>query len=308
MIAQNLETLTLAQAQASAIKAVLALSSAETWIEDFREIPLMKDMVKKMLEGKKLKFILPAFPAKSPSRLKTAGIEPDMGEVIALMELNNMCKKISKVHAAGAEVVICSDGRVFSDVVMVDDETIDVYQRGIDEIIRNFNLEHLSTFSMDDLHPDLKGPELRDRLNWQFAKSVDEVRHLVRTDSQYNSLFNGIHRFMVEDQLGVSAKSKNQINKEMKEKTYELLRRSDAWSALLKHYMKDTLRFSIHPYPLTHEKFGIKLLPTSTKWATPWHNVCVKKEGKYELMHLSAAKAIGAVEKKFGGKYVFFEV
>jgi pyoverdine/dityrosine biosynthesis protein Dit1 len=308
MIAQNLETLNFAQMSAIAIKAVLKLSSADSWVDDFREIPLMKDMVKKMIEGQKLTFVLPAFPAKSPSPYKTSGIHPDMGEVMALTELNDMCKKISEVHPAGAEVVICSDGRVFSDVVMVDDETIDVYQRGIQEIIDNFNLTHLSTFSMDDLHPELSGTELRERLSWQFGKSVEEVRHLVRTDSQYNSLFNGIHKFMVEDQIGISTKSKNQINKEMKEKTYELLRRSDAWSALLKHYKKDTLRLSIHPYPLNHEKFGIKLLPTSTKWATPWHNVTVKKDGKYELMHLREAQLMGATEKKFGGKYVYFEL
>lgn len=308
MNAMTYETLTFAEASAEAIKAVLKLSSAESWNEDFRDIPLMKDMVKKMMAGQKLTFVLPAFPAKSPSPLKTSGIHPDMGEVMALSSLNEMCRKISEVYSGGAEVVICSDGRVFSDVVMVDDETIDVYQRGIQEIIEGFNLVHLKTFSMDDLHPELSGPELRERLNGQFAKCVDEVRHLVRTDSQYNSLFNGIHKFMVEDQMGVSVKSKNQINKEMKEKTYELLRRSDAWSALLKHYMKDTLRLSIHPYPLTHEKFGIKLLPTSTKWATPWHNVTVKRNGKYEFMHKVQAENLGAVEKRFGGKYVYFEV
>lgn len=299
------------QAIATAFKALAKLSNHDETIKDFRHIPIMKKIAEQMNEGKTLKFLLPAFPAKSPSPKKTAGIHPDMGEVLALTGLNEMCQKIAKAYAPGAEVIICSDGRVFSDVVMVSDEVIDQYSEWIDLIIKEFSLTHLSTFSMDDLYKELSGPELRERLVWKFAKSIDEIRFLVVNDDDFRNLFNGVHKFMVEDQLSLENNngiSKNQINKKTKTLTYELLRRSDAWSNLLLEEFGDTLRLSIHAYPLTHEKFGVKLVESSEKWATPWHNVAVKKDEQFELMHLSKALELGAKQKQFRGKYVYFEI
>lgn len=286
------------------------LSNHGEVIYDYHNIPIMQKVRAQMAERKTLQFLLPAFPAKSPSPLKTAGHHPDLGEVLALNNLNEMCKKISNIYEPGAEVVICSDGRVFSDVVMVSDEKIDEYSEWIKSIIIEFEFNHLSTFAMDDLHQDLNGPELRERLVWQYAKSLDEVRFLVTNDDDFRGLFNGVHKFMVEDQMGLPENaniSKNQVNKKTKGLTYELIRRSDAWSNLLTAHFDDALRLSIHAYPLTHEKFGVKLVHSSEKWATPWHNVTVKQNDTFELMHLSEAKKLGATQELFRGKYVYFQ-
>ncbi len=310
MYAQQM-TENLNQAIAVAFKELAKLSNHDNSIQDFREIPIMKKIAAHMNEKKTLQFLLPAFPAKSPSLEKTAGVHPDLGEVLALSALNELCKKITEVYEPGAEVIICSDGRVFSDVVMVDDETIDQYSEWISNIIREFKFTHLSTFAMDDVHRDLKGPELRERLLWQYAKSVEEVRYLVVNDADFKGLFNGVHKFMVEDQNGLAENkvlSKNQLSKKAKNLTYELIRRSDAWSNLLTDQFDDALRLSIHAYPLHHEKFGVKLVSSSEKWATPWHNVTVKKGDHFELMHHSKALKLGAKKNHFGGKYVYFEL
>lgn len=303
MLARQLDTFH--EASATAVKAVFKLANFTGEIEDIQEIPLMRKLVEKMMNGERLVFILPAFPAKSPSPHKTTGILPDLGEVIALKSLNDMCGEISGAYAPGAEVVICSDGRVFSDVVSVSDETITAYAEGIDEIIRDFNLSHLRTFSMDELLPDKKGDDLREELLTQYSMTTEEVREKARTNP---SLFNGLHRFMVEDQAGLSDLSKNQISKLMKEKTYELMKRSDAWSALLEEKFTDVLRLSIHPYPLRHEKFGVKLVTSSSNWATPWHNVTVKTPQGFELMPKWKALEMGASMKNLGEKYVYFEI
>ena len=304
---QNLEEINFAITTAFA---ELSKLSNHDNVDNYYQIPIMKKMAEQMNEGKRLQFLLPAFPAKSPSPLKTAGIHPDLGEVLALSNLNEMCKKISSLYAPGAEVVICSDGRIFSDVVMVSDEDITTYSEWVKSIIVEFDLKHLSTFAMDDLHIDMNGPELRERLVWQYAKSLDEVRFLVINDDDFRNLFNGVHKFMLEDQAGLPENvglSKNQINKKTKVLTYELLRRSDAWSTLLLEHFDDALRLSIHSYPLTHEKFGVKLVYSSEKWATPWHNVVVKKNETFELMHFSEAQKLGAKKELFRGKYVYFQ-
>ncbi len=306
MMAQRIEVEFAPNTETMVMSAVMKLSHHDLPF-DFREIPLFDKIQNLIAENKKLSFLLPAFPAKSPSPAKTSGILPDMGEVVALMNLQKMCDEISEHYPAGAEVIICSDGRVFSDVVDVSDDIIDQYADGIDGIIHEFNLTSLKTVSMDDLYPHYTPVELRNKLLKEFAPSSEAIVERVATDMNSQRMFNGMHRFMVEDQRGRSQVSKTQILKAMKPKTYELMRRSEAWSKLLEVFFPESLRLSIHPYPLEAEKFGIKLLTTAKKWATPWHNVMVRSEGRFELMPLSDAEVFGAQQKFFGGKYVYFE-
>lgn len=286
-----------------------AYSNNQGQVENLSMIPLYENIFDKVAAGKKLVFLLPAFPAKSPSPEKTLGHLPDLGEVLALSELNSICEKITALYPVGAEVVICSDGRVFSDVVSVSDENIDQYSEGIKNIIEEFNLSHLSTFSLDDLYPELSNDELREKLMKEYAKSESEIKFYVQHDSNWKNLFNGIHRFMMEDQAVFHPeKSRSQLQKETKKLTYELVRRSDAWGELLSAHFHGELRLSIHPYPLYHNKFGIKMVQSSNKWATPWHNVTVKSGDTYQLMHLSEAQKLNPTRHMFKEKYAYFEV
>lgn len=306
MLAQELSDFDLAQEIFQLLLEHAELTETSNFLPS---IPMYERIQGALCRNDKLTFILPAFPAKSPSPQKTSGILPDLGEVLALNKLDQLCDRITAIYPPGAQVLICSDGRVFSDVVRVPDEHIDLYSEGIDNIIEEFKLTNLATVSMDDFFPMLVGEELRALLLSKWAKSLDEVRTLVTHDQNYKRLFNGIHRFLSEDLLTLEPeKSRTQIQKETKLATYELLRRSDAWSQFLEENFPGTLRLSIHPYPIHHEKFGIKLLLTSKKWATPWHNVVVKVEDRFELMHMSEAIALKARKMLFKEKYVYFEV
>ncbi len=290
---------------------VLELASHAGSIEHSAQIPLVQKIIQKMLLRQPLDFILPAFPAKSPNLTKTSGIHPDLGEVLALAKLNRMCERISAVYAPGAQVLICSDGRVFSDVVLVNDQEIDVYSDGIREIIRDFALAHLQTFDLEDAYPVPDGPTLRKRLVDEYALSLEQVRALVQDDTDYRGLFNGVHKFILEDRIDLPQNqdlSKNQVAKQAKQATYELLRRSDAWSMLLKHRFPDALRLSIHAYPLQHEKFGISLVPAAERVATPWHNVTLYHGAGHELMHCRQALALGAQKKFYKEKYAYYEI
>ena len=103
-------------------------------------------------KNEQLNIILPAFPAKSSNRDKTLGHLPDMGEVIALRYLNDLCRKIKDVYMPGARVIVCSDGRVFNDLVMVTDIHVDEYRNGIYEIMKEEQLENLSFYSLEDVY------------------------------------------------------------------------------------------------------------------------------------------------------------
>ena len=276
---------------------------------DGREIiPILENAKKYIVKNQKMTFVLPAFPAKSPSPEKTHGQNPDYGEVLALKNLENLCLEIEAHYPQGAEIIICSDGRAFSDLVNVTDSVIDLYNEGIAEIIRDYNLSHLSLFRMDDLYMDLNPQELRGLLISQYAENLEEVKEKIKIDVNYNKLFCGIHKFLFEDEVVIKNISKNQASKVTKEKAYELIQRSEAWSKLLDNHFKDALRLSIHPHALSHEKFGICLVPSSSKWATPWHNVVVKVKDRFELMHKKEAMKLNAVIKMEFEKYAYFEI
>lgn len=278
-------------------------------IENWREVPLLVNISRKIASAQALTFLLPAFPAKSPSPQKTSGQLPDMGEVLALKNLQHMCERLQQVYAPKVELVICSDGRVFSDIVGVDDATIDEYNQGIRDIISEFELSHLRTFAMDDIYPHLTEDELRELLVHKYAKGAEQIRELVLSDENTRALLNGVHRFLLEDEQALRPlQSRNQLAKKVKKSAYELLRRSDAWSELLNEHFQNELRLSIHPYPLAHEKFGIKLVASSHKWATPWHNVVVQVDDRFELMHLKEARKLQAQTFWHQEKYAYFKV
>lgn len=87
---------------------------------------------------------MPAFPAKSGNYEKTHSHLPDFGEVESLRRLNEVAARIGEVYAPGAEFVICSDGRVFSDLVGVKENDVTDYAKEIKLIALKFSLKHLT--------------------------------------------------------------------------------------------------------------------------------------------------------------------
>src|SRR5207237_6209824 len=97
--------------------------------------------------GEPVHMILPAFPAKSPSPKKTLGPMPDLAERVALESLGRLIEEIRAIHAPGARITICSDGHVFSDLVLVDDGDVTRYGREIEAMIDRLGLRSIDTFS-----------------------------------------------------------------------------------------------------------------------------------------------------------------
>lgn len=68
---------------------------------------------------RRIEFVLPAFPTKSPNTHKVIGAMPDMAERLSLIFLNSLCQRIQLYYPPGAHIVICSDGHVFGDLIRV---------------------------------------------------------------------------------------------------------------------------------------------------------------------------------------------
>ena len=257
--------------------------------------------------GERIQLILPAFPAKSPNRTKTLGALPDLGEALALKRLQKLCDEIKDVYEPGAEIIICSDGRVFSDIVRVSDQEVSDYTAAIASLIQSAKLESLRTFSLDDVAIDRDFDRMRDHLFVKYADSVEGIRQRVSTSIEERNLFNGIHRFLFEDLLVLEPQlSRNQAREQSKQATYQLLRRSHAWSCFVEERFKGAIRLSIHPQPVGSRKIGIRLLPSENIWRTPWHSVAIFDGQQYKLTTRAEAEKSGAVRMTSHDGFDFF--
>lgn len=239
--------------------------------------------------------ILPAFPAKSPNSNKVLGKLPDLGEEIALHTLNNLCNEINGIYAPGAQITICSDGRIFSNLVVVNDDDITQYVNDIREIIKSEKLHNIEILNLEDLMSGDSFDELRNRVLSVYADSYEDLSDRLKSDEGFKKLFNGMHKFIIEDRTFLFAGiSKTKIKEESKEITLKLIQHSNAWTRFLNYVYPKSIRLSIHPYHAHSEKIGVKITKAIDNWLTPWHGVIVLQEDGYMLMKKYEAEEINA--------------
>lgn len=261
--------------------------------------PLMARLRDFVQAGEAVHMVLPAFPAKSPSRRKVLGTLPDLAEALSLDALERLCARIAAIHPAGARLTICSDGHVFGPTIGVSDPVIDQYQDAIGAMIARRRLDHLDTFCLCDCTSLPAGSaghdDRRAALLAQHGQSLDDIRSgLLRTDDGVRQL-RGIIRFMVEDDWRADdMRTATQIQREAKARAYQVVQRSLAWGSLLKAVFPRSLRLSIHPQARGSEKPGIHMLPTADAWLTPWHAVAVDLGDRTVLMKRHQAENQGA--------------
>ena len=108
-------------------------------------------------------------------------------------------------------------------------------------------------------------------------------------------MFNGMHRFMVEDQTPLHPElSRTKIRETCKDLAYVMIQRSRAWGDLVGEAFPDSLRLSIHPQASHAEKIGFHLLRTRDAWLTPWHGVVVDDGTSFTLVKRAEAEAMKA--------------
>lgn len=239
-------------------------------------------------------FVILGFPAKSPNPRKVLGSLPDMAEKLALECMQSFCDQVSHFHRPGARITICSDGHVFSDLVGVSDPDVSQYRTELEAVIAETGTESLELFGLDDVLEGRSFEQARQALERAYAMADDEVRARV-VDGHWHTLFNGIHRFLFEDQVALRpGTARNRVRKECKDLAYRVIRRSDAWSRLVAERFPEALRLSIHPQPCHSEKIGFHLVRTRDNWLTPWHGVVLDDGDNLTLVKRSDAERLNA--------------
>jgi L-tyrosine isonitrile synthase len=260
--------------------------------------------------GRPVTCVLPAFPAKSPSPRKVLGVRPDRSEEHGLGYLHRLCTRLGADYPPGVRVVICSDGRAFSDVVGVSDQNVEIYRQDLAAMITRLGYDTLSVFCLDDALPGRTFDAMREILVREYARPFGEVRERLRTTTDGKRLFNGIHRFLVEDRAAVEPmRSRSWLRRDCKDRAYRLIQRSEAWGRLIEDHFPGAVRLSIHPQTPHAEKIGVLLSDQPDRvWLTPWHAVAVRFADGYRYLHRHEAEARGGQLVEVDGRASHFDL
>jgi pyoverdine/dityrosine biosynthesis protein Dit1 len=260
--------------------------------------PHFPKVLKAIQAGQELQLILPAFPAKSPSRRKTLGHLPDHGEELALRNVNRLCERITAMYPPGCRIIVCSDGRVFADIVRVSDRDVTEYNTEIRRLVKVWGLAHIDFFDLDDVYPGVKDFSiLREELMVTYGESLASLQQRCRTELEARAMYNGIARFLFEDFFGLdefSGMSRTAVRDVANLAAYRVIQRSNAWGRLLAERTPQCLRLSIHPQFRVAEKIGINLIGITDCWSTPWHSVVLMRGENISLVPRVEAEKMNA--------------
>ncbi|MES9851396.1 MAG: isocyanide synthase family protein [Candidatus Thiodiazotropha sp. L084R] len=244
--------------------------------------------IKKMIDaGDPISMILPAFPGKSPNRNKTLSRLPDLAETHSIDSLHSLCRDIKEVYKPGAKIIICSDGYVFSDLVRIPDEDVELYSLALIDYYHESYPDAFEFYDLKDTFPQLDSMDaMREELMIRYGESLIGLKERAKGHKEVKTMYTGITRFLHEDFIGLDEFrniSRAQIQKMAKSVSYRVIQRSNAWGKLLQEVYPDSLRLSIHPQYRVSNKIGIHMISTDDCWRTPWHSVAVKKNGMIYL-------------------------
>ncbi len=250
--------------------------------------PHMSQIISTIERNEAIVFVLPAFPGKSPNPAKVLGTRPDMAERKSLIFLDSICREIDKIYSPGAEIFICSDGRVFNDVVGIQEKDITTYQQDILAIIKELSLTKLKIFNLDDVFDHGNFDAMRSSLLENYAEPLEALEISVRINKEVNCLYRGITRFLFEDGMHPNMSiSKTSLQKQCRKRALKVIQRSRAWDQLLAKHFPRAVRLSIHPQMCGSRKIGVHLMETTDEWLTPWHSVAIAIGGRFRLMKRS---------------------
>ncbi len=266
-------------------------------------LPHLERIILAINQNLPVTFVLPAFPGKSPNLAKVLGVLPDKAEECSMLFIAQIEKQIREIYSPGIHIILCSDGRVFSDAVGMRDEDVTSYQHGIEKMIKELSLDFISIFNLDDMYSNMNFDQMRTALMLQYGDTLESVKDKVRLGKEENSeselkelhrLYCGITRFLHEDQMFPGQqKSRTAVQNESRIRAYEVIQKSGAWSHLIEEQFPFAVRLSIHPQGCGSKKLGLRLMAADT-WMTPWHGVAVETENGYILLKRSEAESLGA--------------
>lgn len=254
---------------------------------------ILKDKLLKFVQyNRPIKFSMMGFPFKSTNtRDKVLGELPDLGEQLTMANFKEFERQMKLVYAPGIQITIASDGYAFSDVLGVSEKTVDTYQN----ISLGMAAEtKLSIVSLKDFY---KGSvdQIQTKLLEQFGISDIELERRILQDYDVNILYKAMIRFMeAEVAMWKEYPSRNQLQKQAKIVTREMMLRNEAYSKLIQTELSDHIRLSMHPSINNGVKYSFSLIRGPQIYHSAWHSaILVNSNGSISTIHKGDALAAG---------------
>ncbi|KAL1389702.1 Pyoverdine/dityrosine biosynthesis protein-domain-containing protein [Phyllosticta capitalensis] len=247
--------------------------------------------------GLPIELCLPAFPCKSPNPEKTSGAYPDRAEFLALSTLRDFTRAVADVYKPGATLLIVSDGHVFSDLLGVRDENVDMYGEALKQMHRRASAagEDFSSIQFTSLteiffgnkdvnasfNPEwIESMQLEHPVESTISDEAELCRKLMMTVGQIDEsalvemiaakdvstlkLYRGLLKFMSDDlahNKSFASKGSNQRKRIISRVAKVMIIRNYAYSNLVELLFPSHIRLSIHAHDNSGPKFAIRLFP-----------------------------------------------
>lgn len=256
--------------------------------------PLLEDKITRFVNaGEPIRFVMLGYPMKSMNdRDKVLGKLPDLGEKVSLDNFSAFNDSIKNVYSPGVEINIASDGYVFNDLMSMPDTVVGDYA----QVVKEYGAgKPINWYSLEDFYP--QSPRMasrRNQLDEQFGITEEQLEHLILTDADTRSLYQGMIRFMSEDIRILGFDSRNQLHKAAKRLARRMMLRNEAYSRIVNKEFASYVRLSMHPSINNGKKYSFALIPGRHVKHSPWHSALVVDDnGGYTTMHREDAVAAG---------------
>ena len=232
--------------------------------EDFSQLrDNMAALMKKQLP---LKFLLPAFPCKSPNTdYKVLGISPDFVEVKAIESLLKTLRHLESSYEFGAKIMLMSDYHTFDQYVGVSEENYNVYFAGLKQIIRQLGGDDvIELICLSDFphFSDTPTSLVSTKLNEDFgdAAYAADFDSRIASDPVLMRRYRGMREFMKNDlAMALIEKSRKEKERELKRVAKGMMVQGVALDKFLRtqDFITDYIRLSVHPHHPASGKFCV---------------------------------------------------
>ncbi|KAI1749485.1 Pyoverdine/dityrosine biosynthesis protein-domain-containing protein [Xylaria castorea] len=278
----------------------------------------MRMVTEQIATGAPVRMLLPGFPFKESSKNLVLGPLPDLGEELALAHLQGLCDNILAIYENGAEIIICSDGLVYNDLMGVSEEAVWEYGEALRAMATRNESRNIKFIRLWDLleHPGRRFDRenqkqakayylehatcIRRELIHRYGDAQFDANAAVRTDKDWATTHAAY--------IGVLARKATESPESL---ATQMIHRGKAYGAALRASLPDYVRLSIHD-SAGKGKFSLALIPGSQEKGSvglmPWRSaIAVDADGSYRAVYPDQVRDTHELIYK-GGQPYFFRV
>lgn len=239
-------------------------------------------------------FTMLGYPFKSTNnRDKVIGTLPDLGEEESLRNFGIFNDMVKAIYSPGIHIHIVNDGFAFNDLLGVFDHAVKEYEEITLDMAKGMPI---TIYDLTHFYNDHRIFTMREKLMLQWAPTDAQLQNDILNDLDTQMLYRGMSIFMEQELANRPYDSRNQRHKAAKILTREMMRRNQAYSALMNSHFSDMIRISMHPSVNNGKKYSWNLYPTDAQLVhhSPWHSALLRRaDGKLETIHRKDAEMAG---------------